>query len=398
MASEVTVARRRGSLWTETVPLLVIATVVLVTVVGAFVADPDSGQLGGDFPSFYAAGSIVVNDGYESLYDPATQRAAQDGLIAADGGYLFFAYPPPVAASYSVAARLGYRTAYALQVLVMAAAAVGAVYLLRPLNNWLDSNWRIVAAAAVMFHPLLVSITGGQNTAFTLWLLAVAARGEHDGHDLLAGVAIGLMAYKPQYGVALAAVVFLSGRLRMIAGVGAAWIAFYLVGVAAMGWGWPLTWWDQAGAFRDLNATVNGPLFVSLPGVAEHLTGIGGGTGQALAGVGLALGVMAAAWLWRQSGVSLAVRWAFTAGVLVLAAPQSLFYEAGVLMLMAALLVRGSRRSVILASAVWIAGWLYPVTAAWGNTSVLVIALTLAVILAVMVGMDQSKRAPVVTR
>ena len=396
MPGDVTVPRSGSSLWTDTVPLLVIATVVLVTVVGAYVTDSSSGQLGGDFPSFYAAGSIVNADGYDSLYDPATQRSTQDGLIATDGGYLFFAYPPPVATAYSLPARLGYRTAFSIQVLVMAAAAAGAVYLLRPLNPWLDHNWRFAAAAAVMFQPLLVSITGGQNTAFTLWLLALAARSDHDGREVLAGVAIGLMAYKPQYGVPLAAIVLFAGRFRIAGGIGAAWLGLYLVGAAAMGWGWPPTWWEQAGAFRDLNATVNGPLFISLPGVAEHLAGIGGGAGQVLAGVVLIAGVLAVAWLWRQSDVASAVRWAATAGVLVLVAPQSLFYEAGVLMLMAAVLVNGSRRSLIAAAAVWIAGWLYPVTAGWANTSVLVIALTLAVISAVMVGMDQTRRTTVV--
>ena len=117
------------------VPAAVLATLLVVTVAGAFFTPEGEGQLGGDFPAFFGAGSIVVEQGYDELYDAATQRAAQEGLIANEGGYLFFAYPPFVATGYSWLAPLGYRGAYVVQMLLMGAAAAAAVYLLRPISR-----------------------------------------------------------------------------------------------------------------------------------------------------------------------------------------------------------------------------------------------------------------------
>ena len=113
------------------VPVAVLLTLVLAALIGTLQAPEGSGQLGGDFPAFYGAGSVVNESGYDNLYDAATQRAAQEGLIANEGGYLFFAYPPFVAAAYSWLAAFDYRVAYLIQMVLMGAAAAASVLLLR---------------------------------------------------------------------------------------------------------------------------------------------------------------------------------------------------------------------------------------------------------------------------
>jgi hypothetical protein len=358
------------------VPVALLLTLVLAAIIGTLQAPADSGQLGGDFPAFYGAGSVVNDLGYDDLYDAAAQRAAQEGLIANEGGYLFFAYPPFVATGYSWLASFDYRTAYILQMALMAAAAAGAVLLLRPVSGVVQRYPWAVLAAVVLFEPLLASLIGGQNTALTMLLIAAAVRAELSGRPVLAGVAVGLLAYKPQYGVPLAVLVAVGGRWRVLAGTAATWAALYLAGAVTSGFGWVGPWWEQATAFRDTNATVNGPLFVSWAGYLEHLSGIGGSAGQIL---GLAIGaggVAGLAWLWRRPGITIQQRYAVAAVGLVVIAPQSLFYEAGLAAIPVLLLADADRRWRALAAAVWIAGWVYVLTAGVVNTTVLIVALT----------------------
>ena len=365
-------------------PLAALVTLGVVTFVAALVAPDGSDQLGGDFPAFYAAGSIVAESGYENLYDPAVQQAAQAGLLEDEGGYLFFAYPPFVATGYSWLAPLGYRGAYLVQMALMAAAAVASVLLLRPFSTTVQRYPAAVIAAVILFQPLVASLIGGQNTALTMLLLAGAARAEASGYPVLAGVAVGLLAYKPQYGLPLAVVAALASKWRVVAGTAATWAALYLAGAAAQGAGWVGPWWEQATAFRDINATVNGRLFVSLPGFIEHTLGMSGSAGQLF---GLAVGgagVLAVAWIWRRPTVSVAARYAVAAAGLILVAPQSLFYEAGLAAIVLILLADLDDRVRPMALGAWIAGWLYLISEPLVNTTVLVIALTAILILAVI--------------
>jgi hypothetical protein len=376
-------------------PLAALITVGVVLFLGALITPDDTGQLGGDFPSFYAAGSIVADDGYEDLYDPAVQRAAQDGLINAEGGFLFFAYPPFVATGYSWLAPLGYRVAYLVQMALMAAAAVASVLLLRPMSTVVQRYPAAVIAAAILFQPVLVSLIGGQNTALTMLLVAGAARAEFSGYPVLAGLAVGLLAYKPQYGVPLALIVAFSGRWRVGAGTLGTWIVLYLAGVAASGWSWVSPWWDQATTFRDVNASANGDLFVSLPGFVEHLTGLGSDAGRFL---GLAIGgagLIAIIWLWRRPAVPVATRYAVAGLGLVLMAPQALFYEAGMGAVALLLIADLDSRVARVALAVWAAGWVYLVTAPALNTSVLVLALLAIMAVAATSGRRQRRTTSV---
>lgn len=379
-------------------PLAALVTLAVVLFVGALIAPDDSGQLGGDFPAFYAAGSIVADDGYDNLYDPDAQKAAQEGLLENEDGVLFFAYPPFVATGYSWLAPLGYRGAYLAQMVLMAAAAVGSVLLLRPLSSVVRRYPAAVLAAAVLFQPLLASLIGGQNTALTMFLLAGAARAEVSGYPILAGVAVGLLAYKPQYGVPLALMVGLSGRWRVVIGTAATWAMLYLAGVMALGWNWVGSWWDQATAFRDTNATANGDLFISMPGFLEHVTGLGGGAGRLLGTAIGVIGLSAIVWLWRRPGVSVAARYA-TAGLgLVLIAPQSLFYEAGIGAVTLLLLADLDPRVRPVAFGAWASGWIYVSTAPLINTTILVAALAVIMALAVIAAIGGARSTPPATQ
>ena len=91
-------------------------------------ASSEGSRLGGDFPAFYAAGSIVRSGDIDSLYDPARQLVEQSELGL--DGYLAFAYPPHVAVAYAPLSALPFRYAYLVHTVLMAVAFAVALHVL----------------------------------------------------------------------------------------------------------------------------------------------------------------------------------------------------------------------------------------------------------------------------
>ena len=126
--------------------LVAFVVAFLVTVATGSGSSTAAGRLGGDYPAFYSAGRIVLEGDASRLYEPGRQEQAQNDLFGGEhDGFLYFAYPTPVAALYTPFAALPYRLSYALHTLLMAGALVLALRVLRPIvpmlgrRFWLSS-------------------------------------------------------------------------------------------------------------------------------------------------------------------------------------------------------------------------------------------------------------------
>jgi hypothetical protein len=335
----------------RTYPLLVLAVLGLMVVVAAVQGGSGERRIGGDYPAFYGAGSIVLDGDVDRLYDAARQQDAQDGFLDDKGDYLYFAYPPPVAAAYAPLAALDFTASYLVHTALMVAALCGAVLLVRPMVPLAARFPAFVVAVALLSYPMLRAVLGGQNTALTLLLLAWAWRAEHDGQSIVAGIAAGLLLYKPQFAVPLLLLALVGRRVRMVAAgvaVGGGWWGF---GSIMMGPAWMADWWQQARDFAAVNADVNGSNFIGLPGVSEHLLGPGW-PGWILAGVVAA--ATAVQWI-RFADAEPRARYGVAAPALALVAPQALFYEAGLMLLPLAVLSRQPGQAW--AVGLWAASW-----------------------------------------
>jgi hypothetical protein len=340
-------------------PAVILAVLATVVVLLAATADDGaalSGRLGGDYPAFYGAGKIAAAGDWGHLYEASRQQQAQGTLVDGSGGYLYFAYPPFVAAGYRVLAALDYRWSYLVHTALMAAALWGAVVLWR---RFLPFSIGTAAAmtAALLFYPLLRAVPGGQNTALTMLLVAAAARLDGEGHDVAAGLAVALLLAKPQFGVPMLALLVVARRWRMVAaGLGGAG-ALYLAGAVLSGFGWVGEWWSRANAFLEIDAGVNHANLVSWQGFVEHLTGSAAGV---VVGWGLALltAAVAALFWFRHPHGPPGVRYSVAVAAIVLAAPHTMYYDAGVLLFPLVLLAAGAGRPGWMAAAVlWAASW-----------------------------------------
>lgn len=323
--------------------LAALAVAMAVTALTAEGTASLGGRLGGDLPAFFGAGRLLLDGRAAELYDWSAQRDAQTGLHlrGEEGDFLAFAYPPFVAIPYALLVPLGFTAAWVIHSLIMAALLLLAVHVLRPVLPRVDRYPIAAFAGALALVPLFRAVTGGQNTAVTIALIALAWRAWHDRRYALAGVPLGLLLFKPQLGLPLIGLFLLRRRravLPTLAGTAAAlWVAGALVaGPAWVGW-----WWAQATHFRGIDQSINAANAVGVLGVAEALLG----QGSALA-LGLALPVAAGlvlwlVWRWWRGDDPLWRRMAFTAPAVALIPPHAMHYDGGLAII--ALWVIGDR-------------------------------------------------------
>ncbi len=299
--------------------------------------DAVSGGLGGDYPSFYAAGDIVGGDvgiDPERFYDPRTQFDAQVPVLPSDAeGNLFFAYPAFFVAPYAVLSSLGFVTSYLVHTLLMAGAVLLAFRLLRPCSVTIRDRGVETLAVALSFYPLFRGVTGGQNTALSLLAFAVIWRSLHDGREVPAGIAAALLLFKPPLALPVIGLFLLGRRFVALASAACTAIGLYGIGAVLTGPSWPSAWADAIAFLDDVDTPFNVQNFVSLPGSAEAVFGIDS-TAATVVGFGLAAGValvLSALWLRRGHDVDVLVAAAVAGSLLI--SPHALYYDAGILVL-----------------------------------------------------------------
>lgn len=319
-------------------PRAFLAVIVVVLVYLAAATDDgevDGRRIGGDFPAFYGAGTILAEGNSDDLYDSTAQRAAQGGLFPFDpeGTFLYFSYPPYVAALYRPLAALPYGMAYLAATAAMLAALAAAVWLARKLlavvHRWPEAT----LAAAIVFPPMWLGLFGGQNVALSLLLIVAAWRALVADREILAGALLGLMFYKPQFALPLIGLVFISGRYRALIGAAASALAAYAVSAVVSGLAWPGEWWEQVTEFNSADIDANGETALSFWGL------FGGEGVGAIIAVLLMAGLAALlAWMWWRRPDDLGANFAVTAAALPMIALHAQSYEASFLLISAAVL------------------------------------------------------------
>ena len=320
---------------------------VVLVVVTADGPDAVSGGLGGDYPSFYAAGKLVLEDpglAAERFYDPPRQFLAQEPFLPSNAdGNLYFAYPAFFVGPFALLAAAGFTTSYLLSVVLMVGAVAIAFRILEPCSATLRTHRVEAIAVALTFFPLFRGVTGGQNTALSLLLFAVVWRGLHEDREVSVGIAAGLLLFKPPLALPLIGSLLLARRYRAVAASFATAVALYVLGAVLTSPSWPAAWVDAVRYLDEVDTPFNVHNFVSLPGAAEALFGIDSRVATLVGGLlGLAVAVLTAWTWWRKDGdIGLAMAVVVSGALLI--SPHALYYDAGLLVLVGLVLM--DRRS-----------------------------------------------------
>jgi len=188
-----------------------------------------------DFSAFYAAGSLAFTPGVMDLA-AVVRWQAESGLPITP-----FPYPATVALAYAPLALLPYGVAAALHVAIMFGVLLLAVRLGADLLG-IPQRWAMLGTLA--WAPAAAGVISGQNTPLALLLVTLAATGLVRVRSGLTGLAIGILAYKPQLVAPQLGFLALRGRwLALLVALGAIGV-HYALGVVATGGdtGWPARW------------------------------------------------------------------------------------------------------------------------------------------------------------
>lgn len=245
---------QRVRLYPATAIVVVLVGYVVSISIGVGPTDAAGAIIGADFSAFYWAGT-ALREGADHLYDMDAESELLAALIAPapyDGEVHAFVSPPYWALFFAPFARLPYLVALAAFSTLSALLLALNVALLRHALG-LD---RIPLGRALLwalcFYPVPFAFLDGQTSMVVLFPLVLAYVALRRGKDFAAGLAIGLLAVKPQLAVCLGLVI-LGGR-RWQALLGAA-----ISGGACVALGW----WLLPDAMREY-AEVAPQLFVFL--------------------------------------------------------------------------------------------------------------------------------------
>ncbi len=329
--------------------------------------------LGTDFSNVYAAGSYVLDGQPAAPFDPARQFAREQAIFGPATQFYGWHYPPFFLGLAALLALMPYALALALWqgvTLGLYVLSIRAILFSLPSPLWggsraegvrgggdgveesplptgrsqvyagcvnlpamqstsptrgeVKKEWLLLALA---FPAVFINLGHGHNGFLTAALMGAALVMLVE-RPILAGVLIGCLAYKPQFGLLIPLVLGLSGRWRAFASA-AATVALLALGVTLTFGTEVWTAFLSSTAFtRDLVLEQGQTGWHKIQSVFSLVRLWGGGITLAYAAQGAATVIVAAAlsWLWRGRAAYPIKAAALLIGTL-LATPYSLDYD-----------------------------------------------------------------------
>lgn len=243
----------RVRLWALAIAALGIAPVASALVNG-----------GGDFSVFWSAGATA---GTSTLLDPVRHTEWQAAHhVALD----FWRYPPAFAFLFVPISWLPIWAGFVVNFAVMLGlVAVSGLLISRVFG--LPRSLALLLSFA--WTPATASVDIGQNAplalALALWTIDALRR----DRQAEAGLAVGLLLYKPTLALFLLGLLVLRGRWRALAVAAVVALGWYLTSVLATAgdWSWPVDWWNGIQPWLGPDLARNGDKAVSLPGLVSRI-------------------------------------------------------------------------------------------------------------------------------
>jgi hypothetical protein len=294
--------------------------------------------LGTDFSNVYAAGTLVLEGEPQAPFDPPQQYARERAIFGPATPFYGWHYPPFFLLVAAALATMPYLLALAVwqgATLVLYLLALRMIVTDAPekeprgataqaAQHAPDPLWLLLALA---FPAVFVNLGHGHNGFLTAALIGTALA-QLDRRPALAGVLLGLLAYKPQFGLLFPVVLVASRRWRVFAAAAATVAALAAITTAALG----VSVWEAFLAsthFTRIVVLENGETgWQKIQSVFSVVRMWGGPVALAYAvQVCVTLALAAAmAWLWRAP-VDFALKAAGLVIAAALATPYSLDYD-----------------------------------------------------------------------
>lgn len=305
--------------------LAVIAGMILVWIaLSEGLIDPNGKPIGTDFSNVYAAGVLTLKGQPQDAYDPALQHAAEKEVFGGrDVPFYGWHYPPLFLFAAAALSVLSYGWA------LLAWMAVTLPAYLLAIRGILPKPGTLVVALA--FPAAFINLGHGQNGFLTAALLG-GSLVLLDRRPIVAGILIGLLAYKPQFGVLIPLVLAATGRWQVFAAAAVTVISVSALSLAIFGIEVWHAFFESTAFTRHVVLEAGGTGWQKIQSIfaASRMWGANLETAYALQAL---LGLLVAAsviWLWR-SPAAFALKAAALATGSLLATPYVLDYDLMVL-------------------------------------------------------------------
>jgi Glycosyltransferase family 87 len=217
--------RERVRICAVTLLIAYAAAVVFLFATAQGLNDFKGRPLGADYSNVYAAGTLALDGQPDAPFDPERQFRRQQKIFGENTQFYSWHYPPYFLLVAAPLAMLPYTVGLILwQVVTFALYLLAIRAVLRSLTPAdggkapaLDPLW---LAVAIAFPALFVNLGHGNNGFLTAALLG-GALALLDRRPNLAGILLGCLIYKPQFGLLAPFLLALTGRWRVIASAAA---------------------------------------------------------------------------------------------------------------------------------------------------------------------------------
>jgi arabinofuranan 3-O-arabinosyltransferase len=300
---------------------------------GDFLADPQGRSIANDFVNVWAAGQLTRDGHPAAAYDWPMHKGAEVKAVGHDfDGYYGWHYPPTFLFVAAALATLPFLTAAVLWLVATLSAYAAA------LCGILGGRTGVLVALG--FPAAIWNVTAGQNGFLTAALVG-GTLGLLERRPALAGICLGLLTYKPQFGLLFPVVLIADRQWRVIAVA-----SLTAAGLALLSWlAFGSETWQAAAHWMPVTSRV-----VLGEGLADwsrlqSLFGVVRSHGgseqlawavQALGSIAVAAGVV---WLWRSRTAFDLKAAALAAGTL-LVTPYVYMYDLVVLAVAVTFLLR----------------------------------------------------------
>ena len=295
--------------------------------------DRNGKPIGTDFSNVYAAGALTWQGKPADAYTPALQHAAEKAAFdGRDVPFFGWHYPP----FFLAIAVLVAAVPYAWGLSIWLSTSLGA-YLLA-MRATVPRPETLLTALA--FPAVFINIGHGQNGFLTAALLGGAMHWL-DRKPWLAGIMIGLLAYKPQFGVLIPVALLAGGRWNTIGAAILTVMALIAISFVTLGSGVWHAFFDSMAFTQSVVLEIGGTGWPKIQSIFSAVRMWGADVHTAYA-VQIALGLSLAAglaWLW-QGEAAFELKASALATASLLATPYVLDYDLVVLAIAIAFFVR----------------------------------------------------------
>ncbi len=241
MAGFIEVLRSGAWLTRERMRLVAIILLAFSLAGVAFVVATSNGlndwrgrPLGTDFSNVYAAGTYVLDGNPSAPFDPRLQYAREQAIFGPATDFFGWHYPPFFLGLAALLALMPYALSLAVWQGVTLALYIWTTRTVLGSVEQAAARDRLWLPLALAFPAVLVNLGQGHNGFLTAAIFG-AALTQLDKRPLIAGVLVGLVAYKPQFGLLLPLVLAASGRWRVFAAAAATVAALALIVTLSFG-------------------------------------------------------------------------------------------------------------------------------------------------------------------